>query len=286
VLLLLRAGFVTVTALGLALALAWSARDERRGWAVTGALLLGERGGERGGDDRADEVDLRFRAFLAGVLAVVVTALVFPDAVRGAAAVRLVLGLCLVLPLVTLVLSALADLGLRIAAALPAGAVPALVGSGADEGEDVDDEPRADGALAGLDDLLEEARLEVQEAGARVVDPQLQAALEALREALDEYARCAAAPGASGELRARVQGVTTLARACADVEARDATRLLGVRAGAGRDEVEGVLRALVPLYRGPGALAGADPAHAAALEAAAAQLIDRAASTRITRRAA
>jgi hypothetical protein len=135
--LLLKGAFVALASAGLAAGLAWSARGEPRSWPVTGALLLGSdrttrprsglersspplagHSGDHGsaaqvaaarrgfGPPADDEVDLRFRAFLAGVLAVIVGALVFPDAVRGLATARLVLGLALALPLVTALLAA------------------------------------------------------------------------------------------------------------------------------------------------------------------------------------
>lgn len=263
-LLVLKGGFVVLASAGLAAGLAWSAAGMARAWPVTGALLLGP------DDDVEGEVDLRFRAFVAGALLVVAGALAFPDAVRGAGVVRLALGLALVLPLVTLALAAAADLASRAAAARRALALgPATLEVAAGE----PDAERGDS----LDDLLEEARLELREASGRVTDAHLLAALEALREALDEYALAAAEDPAPAELRARVRGVTALARTCVEAEGQEAVRLLGVRPDAAPEEVASVCRALVPLYRGPAALPGVDPARAEALEAAAARLGRRAA---------
>jgi hypothetical protein len=219
--LVLKLGFVALSALGLAGALAWQARDAGRPWAVTGALLLGP--------DEDDEVDLRFRAFASGTLVVIIIALAFQDAVRGAGAARVALTLALVLPLLTALLAALADLGAR---ALERRAVAA--------------EPGA------LDDIIEEARLEVSGASGRVTDPNLLAALDALG--------------------ARVLGVAALARTCADVEAREAIRLLGVREHASAEEIAAVCRALLPIYRGEAALPGIDAARGDAISAAARRL--------------
>lgn len=261
-LLVLKGGFVVLASAGLAAGLAWSAAGMARAWPVTGALLLGP------DDDVEGGVDLRFRAFVAGALLVVAGALAFPEAVRGAGVVRLALGLALVLPLVTLALAAAADLASRAAAARRALGPTALEVAATD--------PEAERA-APLDDLLEEARLELREASGRVTDAHLLAALEALREALDEYALAAAEDPEPAELRARVRGVTALARTCVEAEGQEAVRLLGVRSDAAPEEVASVCRALVPLYRGPAALPGVDPARAEALEAAAARLARRAA---------
>lgn len=244
--LLLKGAFVALATAGLALGLAWSARGEPRSWPVTGALLLGS-------DPEADdEVDLRFRAFLAGVLAVIVGALVFPDAVRGLATARLVLGLALALPIVTALLAALADVVARALQRRAAADVPAAT----------QDERTP------LADLLEEARLEVRDASSRVTDPHLQAALEALGEALGEYA---VDDREGGDLRVRVLGVIALARTCVDAEQRHAAELLGVRPDATAAQVVAVRDALVSIYRGPAALPGVDPAHAEALDAAVAR---------------
>lgn len=254
-LVLVKGGFVAVAWAGLAFGLSWCARDQLRSWPVTGALLFGA---EQGADD--DGVDLRFRAFVVGVLAVVVGALAFPEVVRGASTGRLALTLLLALPLVTIALAAAADLGARLLdrrAAAPARAD--------------DDE------TAPLLDLLEEARLEVQQAAARVTDPNLQAALDALRETLDEHAVAARDGEDAPDLRSRVLGVTALARTCAEAEGHEAVRLLGVRPDAAGDEVAAVCRALLPIYRGPAALGGVDPSRGDALEAAAARLARRAA---------
>lgn len=257
--LLVKGGFVALAWAGLAFGLAWSTRGQARPWPVTGALLFGPEQ-----LDEEDAVDLRFRAFVAGVLAVVVGALAFPEVVRGVATGRLILTLLLVLPLVTIALAAAADLGARLLA--PPAARPASGPARADD----------DGA-APLLDLVEEARLEVQQAAARVSDPNLQAALDALRETLDEHAVAAREGEDAPDLRARVLGVTALARTCAEAEGHEAVRLLGVRPDAGGDEVEAVCRALLPIYRGPAALGGVDPSRGAALEAAAARLARRAA---------
>jgi hypothetical protein len=262
--LLIKGGFVAVAWAGLAFGLAWCVRSQARSWPVTGALLFGS---EQPADlDDEDAIDLRFRAFVAGVLAVVVGALAFPELVRGASMGRLVLTLLLVLPLVTIALAAIADVAARLLArrAVRIEATP-------DDG-DADDE-----ATGPLLDLVEEARLEVQQASARVTDPNLQAALDALRETLDEHAVAAREGEDAPEVRARVLGVTALARTCAEAEGHEAVRLLGVRPDAGGDEVAAVCRALLPIYSGPAALTGVDPSRGAALEAAAARLSRRAA---------
>lgn len=266
--LVLKGGFVALASAGLAFGLAWSGAGQAGPWPVTGALLLG-------GDEDRDEVDLRFRTFAAGALVVVVAALAFPDALRGAGVIRLALALALALPLVTLLLAAAADLAARAVAARQARAGVTLevadrAGASSDAEDDAEDR-------ASIDDLLEEARLELREASTRVTRGSLQAAIEALREALDDYAVAAGADDASPELRARVRGVAALARTCAEAEGQDAVRLLGVRPEATPDEVASVCRALLPLYRGPAALPGVDPARAEALEAAAARLTRRAA---------
>jgi hypothetical protein len=230
--LLLKGAFVALATAGLALGLAWCARSEPRPWPVTGALLLGA-------DPDADaEVDLRFRAFLAGVLAV-----------------RLVLTLALALPLITAAIAALADVAAR-----------ALPRAEDDERDDAAVPPATEGPR--LTDLLEEARLEVRDATGRVTDPHLQAALEALGEALGEYA--VDAPD-GGDARARVLGVIALARTCVDAEERRAAELLGVLPDATAEQVAAVRDALVSIYRGPAALPGADPRRAEALDEAVAR---------------
>lgn len=266
---LLEGGFAVVAWAGLAVALAWSAREvgAAGAWPVTGALLLGP------DDDEAGAPDLRFRAFAAGVLLVVTLALAFPTAVRGAPAGQVVAVLVVALPLLTASLAAAADLAGRALAARRRAAVVDTGAVGA---------AGAAGAEGSLADLLEEARLELQEATARVVCPHLQAALEALGEALDDYALAARRPDAGPDLRARVRGVAALARTCAEAEGQEARRLLGLTPDAGPDEAAALCRALLPLYRGEGALPGVDPARARALEAAA----DRVSRTDRLRRAA
>ncbi len=273
--LVLKAGFVALASAGLAAGLAWSSATagRTRPWPVTGSLLLGPDG------DRDDEVDLRFRAFAAGALLVVLWALAFPEALRGAGVVRLALGLGLVLPLVTLALSAAADLAARVVAARRPRVTLTVRSASRAQGADLDASAGASAEGSGadddapLDDLVEEARLELREASSRVSGAHLRAAIEALRDALDDYAL--AEP--DDETRERVRGVTALARTCVEAEGQEAVRLLGVRADADADEVATVCRALLPLYRGPAALPGVDPARAAALERAAAKLTRRAA---------
>ncbi|MCO5171586.1 MAG: hypothetical protein M9894_35230 [Planctomycetes bacterium] len=247
---LLEGGFVVLAWAGLAGALAWCARPPGGAWPVTGALLLGPEE-----EEARDAPDLRFRAFAAGVLLIVCLALAFPGAARGASLVQVAVVLAVALPLVTVSLTAAADLAGRALAAR--GAAPADAGA--------------------LADLLEEARLEVQAATARVACPHLQAALEALGEALDEYALAARRPGASPDLAARVRGVAALARTCAEAEGQEARRLLGLSPDATPDDAAAVCGALLPLYRGAGALRGVDPARAGALEAALVRLDRRAA---------
>lgn len=269
--LVLKAGFIALASVGLAAGLAWSSAGagRTRPWPVTGGLLLGPDG------DRDDEVDLRFRAFAAGALLAVLWALAFPEALRGAGVVRLALGLGLVLPLVTLALAAAADLAGRVVAARRPRVTLTVRSESPAPGADLDADAAAPGANddAPLDDLVEEARLELREASSRVSGAHLRAAIEALRDALDDYAL--AEP--DDETRDRVRGVTALARTCVEAEGQEAVRLLGVRADADADEVASVCRALLPLYRGPAALPGVDPARAAALERAAAKLTRRAA---------
>lgn len=255
-LVLVKGGFVAVAWAGLAFGLSWCAREQGRSWPVTGALLFGAE--QAAGDEGA--VDLRFRAFVVGVLAVIVGALAFPEVARGASTGRLVLTLLLALPLVTIALAAAADLATRLA-----GRSAVAPGRGEDDDE-----------TAPLLDLVEEARLEVQQAAARVTDPNLQAALDALRETLDEHAVAARDGEDAPDLRSRVLGVTALARTCAEAEGHEAVRLLGVRPDAAGDEVAAVCRALLPIYRGPAALGGVDPSRGDALEAAAAAIARRA----------
>lgn len=271
-LLMLEGAFVAATSAGLAAGLAWSAAGRPGPWPVTGALLLGP-------DDGQDEVDLRFRAFAAGAVVVVVAALTFQEAVRGAGLVRMALALALVLPVATVLLAAAADVGARLLGAWRARRAVTLEVAPTTADDTAADDPDDDAPEAGasLDDLIEEARLELREASTRVRRGHLQSALEALREVLDEYAVAAGMDGASPALRARVRGVAALARTCAEAEGQEALQLLGVRPDATPQEVAAVCRALVPLYRGPGALPGVDPARADALEAAAARLTRRAA---------
>ncbi len=105
-------------------------------------------------------------------------------------------------------------------------------------------------------------------------EPALLAALDALEEAVDVYARDLGSPGESQALRARLAGVVTLARTCGGAAADDhaARAALGAAPAATPAEVWALADALTPLYAGPTALPGADPTRAAALEAAAARL--------------
>jgi hypothetical protein len=127
---------------------------------------------------------------------------------------------------------------------------------------------------ARLQRLVAGARDEVQRARADVRDPARRAALEALEDTVAEYD--AALADDKGEtarhvrktLDERLSGVVALARSCRAQERREAARTVGLRPEATDEQAAALRAALLDIYTGEQALAGADPAKAGELEEA------------------
>jgi len=291
---LLQGAFVIATLAGLAAGLSvWAGRTRRR-WALARAVLLGDRADPAATDRPAREV--RFAAFAASLAAAIVAALALRDGLRGLGVVRLTLGLATIAPLLAVGIAALADAGRRGRRRLLAHR-RARTSAPAPEAADLVTQPAATSivaadldpvtptvtptpapagaALAQCTDTVRAARHEVERARLAQPDEGVRAALDALDEALDEYAQALAGP----ERRARLDGVAALAQACRPVEA--APRVgTGVGAGAALEVavnaqatpagVWSLVDALVAISR---AHPAADPAHSASLEAAARRLV-------------
>lgn len=254
---LLESAAVLGTAGVAAAGLAALARDRARPWAVVGALLLGAGEAQASGAaPRAPRADLRFWTIAAAIATALTAVAARPEAFRALAAGELVFVLLLGLPLTAFAQAAAADLlrrRLPREEAAPAGAAPA------DGGEATGAEP-ADTLGA----LCDHAAREVRHARAQVADPARVAALDALDEAIAEYAAALDDPGsglAPAQVKARLRGVVTLARSCLVEEAREAARTLGVRPDAAPEELDAVFEALARIYDGPTALPGTCPAR-------------------------
>lgn len=243
---------VVVGAAGLAATgLAALARDRARPWAVVGALLLGRGEAQASGAAaRAPRADLRFWTIAAASATALTAVAARPDVFRALAAGELAFALLLGLPLTAFAQAALADLLRR---RLPGEAAPST------------DEAAADhGGADTLGALCDHAAREVRHARAQVADPARVAALDALDEAIAEYAAALDDPAsglAPAQVRARLRGVVTLARSCLVEEAREAARALGVRPDAAPEELDAVFAALARIYDGPTALPGTCPAR-------------------------
>ncbi len=296
---LLQGAFVIATLAGLAAGLSvWAGRTRRR-WALCRAVLLGDRADapRPGATDRPAR-DVRFAAFAASLAAAIVAALALRDGLRGLGVVRLTLGLATIAPLLAVGIAALADAGrrgrrrllahrrARTSAPAPAPEAADLAGQpGASSIPAADLDPvtataaptaaPAGAALAQCTDTVRAARHEVERARLAQPDEGVRAALDALDEALDEYAQALAGP----ERRARLDGVAALAQACRPVEAAPhvgphvgagAALEVALNAQATPAGVWSLVDALVAIAR---AHPAADPTHAASLEAAARRLV-------------
>ena len=132
-----------------ALWLAWSARRSRRDRPVWGALLLGPE------DQDASTTDLRFATFVAAVLILVTTTILFPALARGLAVGELLFAAVLALPVTACGLAVLADgLGRCLPLRRRSGRSGALPSSARD-GDPLEDQPEVD--LANARSLLESA---------------------------------------------------------------------------------------------------------------------------------
>lgn len=217
--------------------LSWRAREAKRPWAVLAALFLGP--------DEVPEAktDLRF-ATVAWALGLVTLGLVLLP--LRAEVGGLVFSLLGGAPLTAIGLALAADLLRRS---------PWLKRRAASARE-----------REGLGELLERARDELAVARDRVDGPRREA-LEALEEALDQYASDLR-EGAREGLAERLHGVIDMARSCLLEEARQAARELGVRMSASPAEVQAVYQALKQIYGGAEALGGVEPQRAERIDQA------------------